>query len=212
MPTMAPYAMSQHAKWKLSSPPDTQVRVDEDVLTMRAPLVRVHRADSGEWSFDGPGVAPRPAKTASLGAVAHAWPHVCALSQLDSGAAAVWSWRQHGWAGEFECRCGNCDRPVAADLDRRNWPSDLRPDQIVSVELIALSGRVELADILTTPGGIALLGPGDHRRTSDTMTPVAVVNVIRRWPHTMQALRALGEGRGMRWSPDTLHWHEYVLA
>lgn len=204
--------MSLHAKWKLSSPPDAEARVDKDVLALRAPLVRVHRDGLGAWSFDGPGATPRPAKTVLLREVVDAWPHVSALSELDSDAAVVWSWQQHGWVREFVCGCGRCDQPVATDLDRRSWPSDLWPNQLVSVEESALSGRVALVDILATPGGIAFLGPGMHRRTSDLMTPVAVANVIRRWPHTMQALRALQDGRGMRWNPDTLYWHEYRIA
>lgn len=209
---MVTETISPRARWKLSSPPDTEVRVDADVLALRAPLVRVHRDNHGVWSFDGPGEAPRPAKRAMLRAVVDAWPHVSALSELDSGTAVVWSWRQHGWAHEFVCKCGGCEQPVAVDLDRRTWPQDLWPNQLVSVEESALSGRVALVDILATPGGIALLGPGGHRRTSDLMTPVAVVNVIRRWPHTMQPLRALQDGRGMRWNQDTLCWHEYQLA
>jgi hypothetical protein len=209
---MFPETISRPARWKLGSPPDTEVRVDEDVLALRAPLVRVHRDGRGKWSFDGPGGAPRPAKKALLAAVVDAWPHVCALSELDIGSGAVWSWQQHGWASEFDCRCGGCRPPVAVDLDRRSWPSDLSPNQLVSVEESALTGRTALVDILATPGGIALLGPGGHRRTSDLMTPVAMVNVLRRWPHTMQPLRALQDGRCMRWNPDTLNWHEYLIA
>jgi hypothetical protein len=203
---------SPRSSWKLRSSRHAEARVDEEVLALRAPLVRVHRDDQGQWSFDGPGLGPRPAKTALLGMVVDAWPHVAALSDLDSGAAAVWSWRRHGWAGEFDCRCGHCEPPVAMDLDRRTWPSDLWPDQLVSVEESALSGVTALADILATPGGIALLGPGSHHRTSDMMLPVALANVVRRWPHTMQALRSLRQGRGMRWNPDTLYWHEYELS
>lgn len=209
---MVPETISHSAKWKLGSPPDTEVRVDKDVLALRAPLVRVHRNGRGEWSFDGPGAAPRPATKAVLRAVVDAWPHVSALSGLDSGSGVVWSWRQHGWAREFECRCGRCEPPAAVDLDRRRWPSELTPSRLVSVEESALAGRVALVDILATPGGIALLGPGAHRRTSDLMTPMAMANVIRRWPHAMQPLRDLQDGRGMRWNPDTLHWHEYLIA
>jgi hypothetical protein len=203
---------SQRARWMLASPPDTEVRVDEEVLAVRAPLVRVHRDDRGEWSFDGPGTAPRPARATRLGAVVDAWPHVHALSTLDVGGSAIWSWREHGWSPVSECRCGSCEQPVAVDLDRRTWPSDLHPNHIVSVEQAALSGQIALTDILFPPGGIAFLGPGDHRRTSDTMAPVAVANVIRRWPHTMWALRSLREGRGLRWHADSLQWHEYLLA
>jgi len=203
---------AMNTEWKLKTPPEAEVHVDEDVLAMRAPLVRVHRDDQGAWSFDGPGRPPKPAKKTMLSAVVGAWPHVAALSDLDTGCAAVWSWRQHGWASEFECRCGNCEQPVAADIDRTSWPSELQPHTIVSVEQAALSGQIPLTDIISTPGGIALLGPGDHRRTADLMAPVALANVVRRWPHTMQALRALREGRGMRWNEKGLNWHEYVIA
>lgn len=205
-------AMLQNMEWKLAAPPETEVRVDQEVLALRAPLVRVSRDDTGGWSFDGPGVTPRPTQKTLLGAVVGAWPHVSALSDLDIGEAAVWSWHRHGWSGEFECRCGGCDQPVPADLDRTTWPSDLPPDRLVSVEQTALSGQVSLIDIISTPGGIALLGPGEHRRTSDRMTPVAVANVIRRWPHTMQALRSVQDGRGMRWNATGLNWHEYVVS
>lgn len=203
-------AMNTH--WKLSAPPDLEVHVDTDVLAMRAPLVRVHRDEAGTWSFDGPGQTPRPSKKTVLSAVLGAWPHVAALSDLGAGAAAVWSWKQHGWASEFACECGSCEQPVASDIDRRSWPQELQPHTIVSVEQAALSGQVALTDIISTPGGTALLGPGDHRRTADLMTPVALANVIRRWPHTMQALRMLKDGRGMRWNPEGLNWHEYVVA
>lgn len=202
---------AMNTDWKLKAPPETEVNVDEDVLAMRAPLVRVHRDDTGGWSFDGPGAATASKRTV-LGAVVGAWPHVAALSELDSGGAVIWSWRQHGWASEFECKCGGCEQPVASDIDRRAWPADLEPQSIVSVEQAALSGQVTLSDILHTPGGIALLGPGEHHRTADMMTPVAVANVIRRWPHCMQALRSLKDGRGMRWNPEALNWHEYVVA
>ena len=202
----------QNKEWKLKTPPDTEVAVGEDVLAMRVPLVRVVRGASGEWSFHGPGSTQGPTKATVLSAVVGAWPHVSALSDLEPGHVAVWSWSQHGWVGEFECKCGDCEQPVAADLDRKTWPSDLHPHHIVSVEQTALAGQVVLADIISTEGGIALLGPGDHRRTSDKMTPVAVANVIRRWPHTMHALRSLNEGRGMRWNHDGLAWHEYVIA
>jgi hypothetical protein len=203
---------AMNTDWKLNTPPESEVHVDADVLAMRAPLVRVHRDDEGTWSFDGPGHNPRPSKKTMLSAVVGAWPHVAALSDLETGGAAVWSWKQHGWASEFECKCGNCEQPVAADIDRNSWPAELQPHTILSVEQAALSGQVSLTDIISTPGGIALLGPGDHRRTADLMAPVALANAIRRWPHTMQALRALKEGRGMRWNPEGLNWHEYVLA
>ncbi|QUH00331.1 hypothetical protein HUO13_05405 [Saccharopolyspora erythraea] len=202
----------QNKEWKLKTPPDTEVAVAEDVLGMRVPLVRVRRDGGGGWSFFGPGDEEGPTKRTVLSAVVGAWPHVSALAELEAGSVAVWSWTQHGWTGEFECRCGECQQPVAADLDRKTWPSDLHPHHIVSVEQTALSGQVVLADIISTEGGIALLGPGEHRRTSEKMTPVAVANVIRRWPHTMHALRALNEGRGMRWNSEGMAWHEYVIA
>lgn len=205
-------AMSQNVEWKLNSPPETEVRVDTDVLSLRAPLVRVHRDDEGTWSFDGPGASPRPSQNTVLGAVVGAWPHVAGLSQMDAGDSAVWSWRAHGWSGEFECHCGHCEPPRPADLDRRSWPEDLDPNQLISVERVALSGEIGLTDILYNSSWIALVGPGLHRRTSDKMTPVAVANVIRRWPHTMQALRAITYGRGMRWNHSSLSWHEYVIA
>lgn len=205
-------AMQQNSEWKLASPPESEVRVDQEVLAMRAPLVRVHRDEGGTWSFDGPGPTPRPSKRTVLNAVVGAWPHVTALSHLENGAAAVWSWARHGWTSEFECRCGSCDQPVATDLDRNTWPGDLQPNDIVSVEQVALSGQVPLLDIIHTPTGIAMLGPGGHRRTSDTMTAVAVANVVRRWPHTMQALRSLDAGRGLSWNPHKLNWHEYLVA
>ncbi len=44
------------------------------------------------------------------------------------------------------------------------------------------------------------------------MAPVALANVIRRWPHTMQALRTVREGYGMRWNSEELNWHEYATA
>ncbi|SDW66117.1 hypothetical protein SAMN05216215_1004276 [Saccharopolyspora shandongensis] len=203
---------AMNTDWKLNTPPESEVNVDADVLAMRAPLVRVHRNDEGTWSFDGPGRNPRPSKKTMLSAVVGAWPHVAALSDLDTGGAAVWSWKQHGWASEFKCECGSCEQPVAADIDRNSWPAELQPHSILSVEQVALSGQAPLTDIISTPGGIALLGPGDHRRSADLMTPIALANVIRRWPHTMQALRALKEGRGMRWNQQQLNWHEYVLA
>ena len=189
---------AMNTDWKLSTSPESEVLVDTDVLAMRSPLVRVHRDAKGTWSFDGPGQRPRPNKTAMLSAVVGAWPHVAALSDMDTGRAVVWSWKQHGWAAEFECKCGDCEQPVASDIDRQSWPAELQPHTVVSVEQAALSGQVSLTDIVSTAGGVALLGPGDHRRTSDLMAPVALANVIRRWPHTMQALRMLHEGRGMR--------------
>jgi len=197
--------------WKLSTPPEAAVRVDTEVLAMRAPLVRVHRDEEGTWSFDGPG-APQQSKETRLQAVIGAWPHVAALDDLDAGGAVVWSWRQHGWAPEFQCECGTCEQPVPVDVDRKSWPNELQPQTIISVEQTALSGQRQLTDIIRTEGGTAMLGPGEHRRTVDLMTPVAMANVIRRWPHTMQALKMLGEGRGMRWNPEALNWHEYVLA
>ena len=199
-------------EWKLGTSPGTAVEVDEDVLALRAPLVRVRRDDEGAWFFDGPGEVPRPSTRTTLGAVVGAWPHVTALSTLDSGDAAIWSWARHGWTSEIECQCGECDQPVAADLDRGTWPSDLRPDRVVSVENTALSGQEPLSDILSTPDGIALLAPGGHHRTSDQMAPVAMANVIRRWPHTMQALRSLKPNRGMRWNAEALNWAEYQTA
>ncbi|RCW42834.1 hypothetical protein DFQ14_10890 [Halopolyspora algeriensis] len=204
--------MSQNTEWKLRTPPQTEVWVDEDVLAMRAPLVRVHRDDAGTWLFDGPGEPPRPASRTHLSAVAGAWPHVAALTELNSGDSVVWSWEQHGWTSEFECRCGNCAQPVATDLDRSTWPSELHPEYLASVESTALSGQIMLTDILATPGGIALLGPGGQNRTSEEMTPVALANVIRRWPHTMRALRAVRDGHGMRWNPEELNWHEYMTV
>lgn len=204
-------AMSQKSGWKLSAGPEVTVQVDEDVLALRAPLVRVHRDSGGAWSFDGPGTPPRPARSTLLGAVVDAWPHVAALSDLDNGESAVWSWKQHGWAGESRCRCGECETPIARDLDRENWPSDLQPNQIVSVEQRALTGQIELTDIIAPPGGTALLGPGDYRRTSDQMAPIAVANVIRRWPHTMNALRYIKEGRGLHWDRENMHWEEYKI-
>ncbi|MDR7302893.1 hypothetical protein [Haloactinomyces albus] len=204
--------MSQNTEWKLRTPPQTEVWVDEDVLAMRAPLVRVHRDDEGTWLFDGPGQPPRPASATHLSAVVGAWPHVGALTELDSGDSVVWSWERHGWTGEFECRCGSCVQPVAADLDRSTWPSELHPERLASVENTALAGQVTLTDIVATPGGLALLGPGSQRRTSEEMAPVALANVIRRWPHTMQALRAVRDGYGMRWNPDALNWNEYMTA
>lgn len=205
-------AMTQTTEWKLGAEPDVMVHVDQNVLAMRAPLVRVHRDNTGSWSFDGPGAVPRPSRQTLLSAVVGAWPHVAALSDLDRGEAAVWSWKQHGWSGENACNCGSCEVPVASDLDKVNWPKDLQPNRIVSVEQMALSGQVELTDILASPGGTALLGPGDHRRTSDQMAPVALANVIRRWPHTMHAFRALREGHGLRWDRDNLNWQEYMIA
>jgi hypothetical protein len=203
---------AMNTDWKLTTPPESAVRVDAEVLAMRAPLVRVHRDDEGTWSFEGPSATGRESKQTKLQAVVGAWPHVAALSELDAGTAVVWSWRQHGWAAEFECECGNCEQPVAGDIDRQSWPSELQPHTIISVEQVALSGQRPLTDIISTPGGIAMLGPGDHRRTVDLMTPVALANVIRRWPHTVQAMRVLQENRGMRWNPDGLNWHEYAVA
>lgn len=202
--------MSQNTEWKLRTPPEAEVWVDEDVLALSAPLVRVHRDEEGRWSFDGPGEPPRPVVKTVLGAVVSAWPHVSALTEMDSGDSVVWSWERHGWTGEFECRCGSCEQPVAADLDRNTWPSELPPDRLASVENTALAGQVALTDIIATPGGIALLGAGSQRRTSDEMAPVALANVIRRWPHTMQALRAVRDGHGMRWNPEALNWNEYM--
>ncbi len=199
-------------EWKLASPPETAVAVDSDVLAMRVPLVRVYRDEGGAWFFDGPGEVPRPATTTTLAAVVGAWPHVLALSTLDIDDSAIWSWARHGWTSEIECSCGECDQPVAADIDRGTWPSELRPDRVVSVENTALSGQEPLTDILSTPGGIALLAAGGHHRTSDQMAPVALANVIRRWPHTMQALRTLKPNRGMRWNSEELNWGEYATA
>ncbi|MBE9375730.1 hypothetical protein IQ251_14850 [Saccharopolyspora sp. HNM0983] len=199
-------------QWKLDSPPDSEVRVDQDVLAMRSPLVRVHRDEAGGWSFDGPGKPPRPFSRTRLSAVVGAWPHVAALSDLAAGRSVIWSWRQHGWTSELVCECGQCEQPEPTDVDRASWPAELQAHSIVSVEQSALSGQAPLSDIIHTPGGIALLAPGDHRRTSEVMAPVALANVVRRWPHSMQALRALQDGRGMRWNPTGLNWHEYVLA
>lgn len=204
-------AMRHNTEWKLDTQPETEVRVGEDVLALRAPLVRVHRDASGTWSFDGPGTTPRPGKKTLLGAVVGAWPHVAGLSNLDADSVAVWSWQKHGWSTDIECPCGECDRPVPADLDRRSWPSELDPDHLVGVEQTALSGQVGLTEIVSTSDGIAFLGPGQYRRTKEQMTTVALANAIRRWPHTMQALRALTAGRGMRWDANALNWNEYVI-
>lgn len=204
--------MPKNTLWKLDTPPEAEVRVDEDVLALRAPLVCVYRDSGGAWFFDGPGATPRPSRTTMLSAVVNAWPHVAGLSGLDSGDSAVWSWRRHGWSSESDCHCGSCVQPTPSDLDRNTWPAELNPEGLISVEKVALTGQVELTDIVSTPGGTALLGPGDHRRTSDLMTRVATANVLRRWPHAMQALRSLNDGRGMRWNISDLNWHEYVLS
>lgn len=197
--------------WKLDTPPETEVQVDEEVLTLRAPLVAAHRDNTGGWSFDGPGNGPRTARTTLLRAVVGAWPHVAGLTGLTNGATAVWSWRLHGWSGDNDCQCGHCAQAVPADLDRNSWPADLDPEALLSVEKVALTGQAELTDIIATPGGTALLGPGDHHRTSDQMTRIATANVLRRWPHTMHALQALQEERGLRWNTQDLNWHEYVV-
>lgn len=197
--------------WKLDTPPDTQVQVDEEVLTLRAPLVAAHRDPVGGWVFNGPGANHRT-RTTLLEAVVHAWPHVAGLNDLPPGATATWSWRHHGWTSEAGCRCGSCNQAVPTDIDHSTWPADLDPEALLSVEKSTLTGQTELTDIVATPGGTALLGPGDHHRTSDQMTHVATANALRRWPHTMQALRALQDARGMRWNPEELNWQEYVLV
>lgn len=198
--------------WKLESPPETQVQVDEEVLTLRAPLVAAHRDTAGGWTFNGPSNGPRSTRTTLLNAVAAAWPHVAGLTGLNPGGTAVWSWRNHGWTGHTECRCGECAHLAPVDLDRTTWPSELDPESLLSVEKSTLTGQSELTDIVATPGGTAFLGPGDHHRTSDQMTLVATANVLRRWPHTMHALRALQQKHGMRWNTQDLNWHEYALV
>lgn len=202
--------MSENSESKMDTSSRAEVFVDEDVLALRAPLVRVEREQKGTWIFDGPGEQPRPRVQTLLGAVVNAWPHVLALADLHPGTCAIWSWPDHGWAGEFECTCGDCEQPMPADLDRRTWPSELDPEDIVSVEETALAGQVSLSDILYASGRIALLGPGDQNRTSEEMAPVALANVIRRWPHTMRALRSLRDGYVLRWNSQSLNWNEYA--
>lgn len=210
--TQAATGSAAGSQWKLQSPPETPVNLDENVLAMHSPLVRVRCEQDGSWTCVGPQPnTVEPAKT-SLSAVVSAWPHVAGLSALTRGGCVVWSWRQQGWAEEDGCQCGQCETPVATDIDRSVWPEDLQAHSIVSVENVALTGQTPLTDILHTSGGIALLGEGDHRRTSDLMSPVAMANAVRRWPHIVRALRMLGESRGMRWDFDELKWHEYLIA
>ncbi|MHA6802549.1 hypothetical protein [Salinifilum ghardaiensis] len=198
--------------WKLQSPPGTPVDLDANVLAMRVPLVRVRCEESGTWTCAGPDADEASWQRTTLSAVVTAWPHIAALSNMEPGGSVVWSWPEMGWADEDGCTCGECPRPVATDVDRTAWPENLQPDTVVSVENVALTGQTPLVDILHTQGGIALIGEGDHRRTVDLMSPVAMANVVRRWPHTVQALRMLQELRGMRWNFDELNWREYRLA
>lgn len=202
-------AMAQNTENRLDASMQQEVSVDEDVLALRAPLVLVRRNDQGEWIFEGPGESPRPTVRTVLGAVVNAWPHVSALAELEPGSAAVWSWDNHGWTSEFECTCGECEQPVATDLDRRTWPGELDPEDLVSVEETALSGQEVLTNILYTSGRIAMLGPGEQHRTSDQLASVAMANVIRRWPHTMRALCSVRSGYLLRWNAESLNWHEY---
>lgn len=210
--TPGPVPQGPGNQWKLKSAPETPVHLDENVLAMRAPLVRVRCGEDGSWTCEGPNPGQAAPQKTMLSAVVSAWPHVAALSGLDAGGCVVWSWRQLGWADENGCQCGECEKPVATDIDRSSWPEDLQPHTVVSVENVALTGQTPLTDILHTSGGIALLGAGDHRRTSDLMSPVAMANAVRRWPHTVHALRMLQESRGMRWNFDELNWHEYLVA
>ncbi|WP_017976386.1 hypothetical protein [Actinopolyspora halophila] len=202
--------MSQITETKLDASLRTEVSVDEEVLSLQAPLVLVRRDEQGGWFFEGPGGADSGSAVLTvLGAVVNAWPHVAALTELQPGSSAVWSWQSHGWTSEFECTCGECEQPKPVDLDRRSWPTELDPETIVSVEESALAGQVTLSDILHTSGRIALLGTGEQNRSSEEMTSVALANVIRRWPHTMRALRSVRPGYLLRWNPDSLNWHEY---
>ncbi|WP_019853273.1 hypothetical protein [Actinopolyspora mortivallis] len=201
--------MSQITETKLDASSRTEVSVDEDVLALRSPLVQVRRDEQGSWFFEGPGGSSDSTVRTVLGAVVNAWPHVAALGDLEPGRSAIWSWHDHGWTSEFECTCGECEQPAPVDLDRRSWPADLDPEALVSVEETALSGQVVLSDILYTSGRIALLGVGEQNRSSEEMTSVAMANVIRRWPHTMRALRSVRSGYLLRWNPESLNWHEY---
>lgn len=204
--------MLRNSPWKFDTPPETQVRVDENVLALQAPLVCVHRDGAGGWFFDGPGEAPRPARTTRFEAVVQAWPHVACLSHVDRGGFAVWSWVQHSWVIEGECHCGSCERPRVTDLDRANWPPEMDPEGLISVESAALTGQVELVEMRASAGRTALLGPGGSDGAAAQMTPVALANVFRRWPYAMAAYRALHDGRAMYWNNEDLHWSEYVLA
>lgn len=198
--------------WKLPTPPDAPAHVDEEVLALRAPLVRVHRTEDGTWCFDGHGAWPRSTRQIPLGAVVQAWPHVCALSPLEPGAGAVWSWHKHGWAREFHCTCGTCESPKPADLDRGMWPEDMEPDRILNVEQAVLTGQTTLTDMRCTSAGVSLHGPAEQERQDEAMTPVAAANAVRRWPHTMRALQSLNKGRGMYWDGENLNWREYRAA
>jgi hypothetical protein len=201
--------MLRNSPWKFATPPETGVQVDENVLALQAPLVRVHRDPQGGWYFDGPGEPPRPSRTTRFDAVVQAWPHVACLSHVDPGGLAVWSWVQHSWVVEGQCQCGDCERPRATDLDSTTWPSQMNPEDLVSVDSAALTGQVELVEMRASEGRASFHGPGDG---AAQMTPVALANVFRRWPYAMAAYRALSDGRAMYWNSDDLHWSEYVLT
>ncbi len=205
-------AMSENTHWKLATSPTTEVQVAEDVVALKAPLVRVDRDEDGTWSFFGPGSDETSTRSTTLGGVVDAWPHVAGLTDLNNGSSAVWHWAQHGWAVGGGCTCGQCSDPVAADLDRQSWPDALPPNRPVLVERRVLSGEVRLSDLRQEDGNLLVLGPGEQQRTAEEMVAIAIVDVVRRWPHSMHALRALQEGRGMEWNPEALNWQEYELV
>ncbi|APU13035.1 MULTISPECIES: hypothetical protein [Actinoalloteichus] len=204
--------MSENLYWKLTTSPTTEVQVAEDVVALRAPLVRVARNEDGVWSFFGPGETDGPTRATTLGGVVDAWPHVAGLSDLRTGTTAVWHWGQHGWAVGGGCTCGQCGEPQAADIDRQVWPDDVPPNRPVLVEKSVLSGQTPLTDLRGESGNTIVLGPGEQQRQADEMVAIAIVDVVRRWPHTLHALRALQEGRGMEWNAEALNWQEYELV
>lgn len=204
-------APAQQADWKLDTPPETPVQVALDVIALAAPLVRASRGADGTWLFAGPTDPGDEIQTTLLSAVVSAWPHVAGVPNLDAGTSATWQWSDHGWSTGLPCDCGNCPDPRGHDISAQDWPVELDAEAETWVELAALEGRVPLSDLRRNEFGVAISGPGTHQRSEDDVTTVPLISIVRRWPHTILALRALQPGRGMRWRPEMLNWQEYEL-
>lgn len=210
--TMTPQTpANQPRNWKLDTPPETPVQVAHDVIALAAPLVRASRDADGTWLFAGPVDPGEEVQTTMLSAVVSAWPHVAGVPTLTAGGTAIWQWAEHGWSTGVDCRCGTCTDPHAADIAADDWPVELDAESDTWVELAALEGRVPLSDLRRNEYGVAISGPGTHQRSEDDVTTVPMISIVRRWPHTILALRALQPGRGMRWRPEVLNWQEYEL-
>ncbi|RJQ69108.1 hypothetical protein D5S17_31290 [Pseudonocardiaceae bacterium YIM PH 21723] len=182
---------------------------------MQVPLVKAIRDGLGGWTFTGPEgseVSDTPAMETTLGAVSVVWPHVSGLIRVAPGQTAVWVWSRHGWATIGACDCGECVDPTAQDISRAAWPEALRPQQRARVDRAALEGHVSLGLMQQDESGFLLVGAYPGERPPISFVEVPLVNIIRRWPHTIRALTELAPGRVMHWQPQDLGWNCYELA